>query len=327
MKLKRTTITSLLFKIFVPSILALVALGVAVDMMVVRRLTHLKHVKPATGPQDYLEISNVQLPWSDEQWMNSDSTISHGWLLRRGANSPAIILSHGYGDGANRSDLLDLGVDLWRAGYTVLMYDLRGHGESAVEWTSLGDYESDDLVSAIKYLKTVKDSSGAPLIDPSRIGLYGVSLGGYASLVAAAEDSGVRAVAVDSVYPTPDSYAHVLTREEFGVSSKVINDVVDLGLWATFQSRYTKSSAIDAVRNYQDVQLMLIGGANAADLRQTTGLVYIQSLEPHQITEVGMSRIYRLRSSDSAIYNQMIIDFFKRTNTAPTTTQAQKPKK
>ena len=327
MKIKRTTPISMLLKILLPLILGFVALSIAVDTMVVRKLTHPKHTKPSTSPQDYLEISNVQLPWSDESWSNADNTMARGWLLRCAAGSPAIILSHGYGDGANRSDLLDLGVDLWRAGFTVLLYDLRGHGESTVDWTSLGDYESDDLLAAIRYIKTVKDTTGKTLVDPSRIGLYGVSLGGYASLVAASRDSSVRAVAADSVYPTPDSFARVLTKQKFGVNNDIINRVVDWGLWASFNSHYNSSSAVDAVRSYQDVRLLLVGGANASELRATTGLVYIQSLEPRQITEVAYSRIARLNGPDLNTYNQIIIDFFKRGNTAPEATQAEAKKK
>jgi pimeloyl-ACP methyl ester carboxylesterase len=322
MKVKRTTWTRLVLRLLVPALLGLAALSVAVDMMVVRKLTHPQHHRPATSPQDYLEISNVQLPWSDEQWSTPDNTTAHGWVLRRAAGSPAIILSHGYG--GNRSDLLDLGVDLWRAGFTVLLYDLRGHGESTVEWSSLGDYEAEDLVSAITYLKTVKDTTGKTLVDPNRIGLYGVSIGGYASLVAASRDASVRAVAADSVYPTPDSFARILTKQQFGVSNEMINTVVDWGLRASFTSHYNSSSAIDSVRGYQDVRLLLIGGANATDLRLTTGLVYIQSLEPRQITEVASSRIERLNGPDSNTYNQIIIDFFKRGNTAPQAAEANK---
>jgi len=329
-KVKRTSLISLLLRIFIPAILALAALAVCVNLLVVRRLTHPKHVRASVGPQDYLEISNVQLPWTDEQWTNSDNTLAHGWLLRRGAGAPAIVLSHGYGDSANRSDLLDLGVDLWRAGYTVLMYDLRGHGESAVEWSNLGDYESDDLLCAIKYVKTLKDTAGAPLVDPSRIGLYGVTLGGYASLVAAAQDNSVRAVVGDSVYPTPEDYAHILTREQFGINDRMFDQVINWGFKASFPSHYNTTSAIDAVRSYQGVQLLLIGGANAPDLRLSTGIVYIQSLEPRQITEVSNSRVYRLKGPDRATYNQIIIDFFKKSITPPASTEAKKgidPKK
>jgi pimeloyl-ACP methyl ester carboxylesterase len=324
MKVKRTTWTRLILRILVPALLGCLALSIAVDLMVVRKLTHPQRRRPATGPQDYLEISNVQLPWSDEQWSTADNAVAHGWLLRRAAGSPAIIISHGYGNGANRSDHLDLGVDLWRAGFTVLLYDLRGHGESSVDWSSLGDYESDDLVSAITYIKTVKDTTGKQLVDPNRIGLYGVSLGGYASLVAAARDSSVRAVAADSVYPTPDSFARILTKEQFGVSNEMINGVVEWGLRATFTSHYNTTSAIESVRGYQDVRLLLIGGANATDLRLATGLVYIQSLEPRQITEVAYSRIERLNGPDSNTYNQIIIDFFKHGNTAPQAAEANK---
>jgi pimeloyl-ACP methyl ester carboxylesterase len=324
MKVKRTTWTRLVLRLLVPAILGCLALSVAIDMIVVRKLTHPQRRRPTTSPQDYLEISNVQLPWSDEQWTTADNAVSHGWLLRRAAGSPAIVLSHGYGNGANRSDLLDLGVDLWRSGFTVLLYDLRGHGESSVDWSSLGDYEADDLVSAITYLKAVKDSTGKTLVDPNRIGLYGVSIGGYASLVAASRDASVRAVAADSVYPTPDSFARILTKQQFGVNSEMINMVVDWGLRASFTSHYNSTSAIDSVRGYQDVKLLLIGGANATDLRLTTGLVYIQSLEPRQITEVAYSRIERLNGPDSNTYNQIIIDFFKRLNTAPQAAEANK---
>ena len=180
------------------------------------------------------------------------------------------------------------------------------------------------MVSAITYLKTVKDTTGNTLVDPNGIGLYGVSLGGYASLVAAARDSSVRAVAADSVYPTPDNFARILTKEQFGVNNEMINTVVDWGLKASFMSHYNTTSAIDSVRGYQDVRLLLIGGANATDLRLSTGLVYIQSLEPRQITEVASSRIERLNGPDSKTYNQIIIDFFKRGNTAPQAAEANK---
>jgi len=323
MKVKRTTWTRLLLRILVPAVLGCAALSIAVDLMVVRKLTHPLRRKAATVPQDYLEISNVQLPWSDEQWSTADAT-THGWLLRCAAGSPAIILSHGYGAGANRSDLLDLGVDLWRAGFTVLLYDLRGHGDNTADWSSLGDYEADDLLAALTYLKSVKDSTGNILVDPNRIGLYGVSVGGYASLVAAARDSSVRAVAADSVYPTPDSFARILTKQQFGVSNEMINTVVEWGLRANFTSHYNTTSAIQSVRGYQDVRLLLIGGANDTDLRLSTGIVYIQSLEPRQITEVTSSRITRLNGPDSKTYNQIIIDFFKSGNTAPQAAEANK---
>lgn len=321
MKVKRTSTSSRIIRIFVPAVLGLLMLAVAVNALVVYQLTHPVRTQAATNPTDYLEISNVQLPWSEEEWSTADNTRGHGWLLHRGAGSPAIVLSHGYG--ANRGDLLDLGVDLWRAGFTVLLYDLRGHGESPVDWTSLGDYEVEDLLSAIKHLKTVKDARGAQLIDPTKVGLYGVSLGGYASLVAASRDSAVRAVVADSVFPSSDAFARVLTRQSFRVSNRAINKIVDWGLWANFPSHYGANSAIEAVRNYQGVRLLLIAGPDSAELRQTTGLVYTQATDPREITEVAHSRLSRLYGAEQTNYNQLIVEFFKRGEIAPAPVQAK----
>src|SRR5215467_7214227 len=118
--------------------------------------------------------------WFEEKWKNADSTQTFGWFLSQGKPAPAIILSHGYG--SNRSELITLAFELWKSGFHVLMYDLRGHGESPVKWSGLGTYEKDDLLSAIKFMKNRKNETGQDLLD-GRVGLYGVDLGGYLSLV------------------------------------------------------------------------------------------------------------------------------------------------
>src|SRR5215510_76100 len=99
--------------------------------------------------------------WYDEKWRNSDGTQSVGWLLLQEKVAPTVILSHGYG--SNRSDQLTLGFELWKSGYHVLLYDLRGHGESPVKWSGLGTYEKEDLISAIGFTQGLKGDSGEPI--------------------------------------------------------------------------------------------------------------------------------------------------------------------
>jgi len=148
--------------VFIPAVLVLV-LGVGgLDFYLIHRLTHPQRQPLYNSPRDFQVILQTPM-WFDESWKNLDATQSVGWLLSRGSSAPAVILSHGYG--GNRSDMLTLGVELWKSGYHVLLYDLRGHGDSTVKWSGLGTYEKDDLLSAVKFLKNKKTETGQPLVD------------------------------------------------------------------------------------------------------------------------------------------------------------------
>src|SRR5262245_52427279 len=190
------------FWVFIPPVLVLVVGVAALDFYFIHRLAHPARIELYGTPRDFQLI--LQKPmWYEETWKNSDSTQTVGWLLSQGKPSAGIVLSHGYG--SNRSEMLTLAFEFWKAGYNVLLYDLRGHGESPVKWSGLGTYEKDDLLSAIKFLRTQKTDKGEELCD-GRIGLYGVDIGGYVSLIASSQTPMVKAVAVDSVYPDVARY-------------------------------------------------------------------------------------------------------------------------
>jgi uncharacterized protein len=170
-KKTRATIKRVMW-VFIPAVLVLVFGVFGLSFYFIHRLTHPPKTQLYGSPRDFQII--LQKPiWSDEKWKNSDGTQAVGWFLTQGKTAPAVILTHGYGK--NRSDLLTLGVELYKSGCHVLMYDMRGHGESPVAWSGLGTYEKDDLFSAINFLKEMKTASGGEMID-GRVGLYGVDL-------------------------------------------------------------------------------------------------------------------------------------------------------
>jgi len=312
-KKKRTSIK--IFKLIIPALIAFLLVVAAADAIVVYRITHPARIGLDSTPQDYQDIWAGQPSWSEESWKNQDGTESKGWLLRRPAGSPAVVLSHGYG--SNRSELLNLGVALWKEGYFVLLYDLRGHGLSPVKWTSLGEYESDDLVAGIRHLKGLKDSSGKPLIDADRIGLYGVSTGGYASLIAATRERSVKAVAVDSVYPTADRFARMEMNRLLGMSNRLINNILYLGMLCYFPGKFGSTSANQAVREYQNVKLLFIAGADSGDLRLATGEVFTQSISNKEMLQVQHTRLSRLYLKDGTLYDQQVVNFFRRPDVLP----------
>ena len=77
---------------------------------------------------------------------------------------------------------------LVRHGYGVLLFDLRGDGESGGDPNGFGWDSDKDVTAAITYLKRRPD------VDPHRIGGLGLSVGGELLLQAAADNDDLRAV-------------------------------------------------------------------------------------------------------------------------------------
>jgi pimeloyl-ACP methyl ester carboxylesterase len=302
--------------VFIPAVLVFAVGVAALDFYFIHRLTHPPRTELYGSPRDFQLI--LQKPmWFEEKWKNSDSTQTVGWLLSRGKPAPAIILSHGYG--SNRSELLTLAFELWKAGYNVLVYDLRGHGESPVKWSGLGTYEKDDLLSAMKFLRNRTNEGGQPLLD-GRIGLYGVDIGGYISLVAATQDPMIKAVAVDSVYPDVAHFMSHQLKKIVGSDSEMGNRLAD-SRWTTqltelamqlyLLRREDSAPALDSVGTASGRKLLFITGKNSGGLGGMTRELHDAAKDNKQFLEVEQSRIIRLYDTASSEYDGRVVTFFK----------------
>src|SRR6476646_6673328 len=121
----------------------------------------------------------------------SGSTI-HAWFTRGDSGAGAVLLLHGVGD--DRRAMLERARFLHIAGYSVLLPDFQGHGESAGAHITYGALESLDAAAALEYLHL-----RAP---GERMGVIGVSMGGAAALVGPSGPLPVDALVLESVYPT-----------------------------------------------------------------------------------------------------------------------------
>lgn len=281
----------------------------AFEGWLVYRVTHPRRTTVEVTPNHYQLFTGEGVSWSEEQWDNTDGTTATGWLLRGATGAPAIVLNHGYSK--NRAELLNLGVKLCEVGYHVLLPDLRGHGTSGVSYTSLGIYEKDDLNAAINFLKGKKNNQGQTLVDGNRIGVYGVSLGGYAALTAAAENPTIKVVIVDSAYPKPNWLTQSVLREMFSSDPPLLNQFADWGLRGYFWGHYNEGSAEDALRRYREQKLwMVTTQANTptiVDLNQTTLDLFQQAQFPKEIAKVE-----RTRTEARDAYDDRIVSIFRK---------------
>jgi predicted MFS family arabinose efflux permease/pimeloyl-ACP methyl ester carboxylesterase len=135
---------------------------------------------PATYGATFEEVS----------FASSDGNVLTGWYLPSTSAGTTIVMTHGLF--RSRFELIERGCDLWRLGYGVVFYDLRRHGSSAAEFSTIGYDERHDVAAAVQLAR-----ERAP---GDRIVLFGVSMGAAATLLAAAETEDVTAVVADSSF-------------------------------------------------------------------------------------------------------------------------------
>ncbi|MEO8606358.1 MAG: alpha/beta fold hydrolase [Chloroflexota bacterium] len=129
-----------------------------------------------------------------------DKLMIDGWYVPAqevdAADAPAVILVHGLNDCKHSPYMLLPAGMLNRAGFNVLMIDLRDHGDSQVEDGRFagGTEEYRDALGAWDWLVSEKH------IPPEKIGLFGTSLGAATVLIAMGEEPRVAATWEDSSY-------------------------------------------------------------------------------------------------------------------------------
>jgi len=164
----------------------------------VYQITHPQRIVSALSPKD------VGLDYERVEFTTSDGVVIVGWWIP-GRNDAVVIVVHGHG--GEKSSMLGLAQFLNQAGYAVLLFDLRGHGESSGNWASLGYHEQKDLRAAVHY--------AASRSNPAKIGVLGASLGASVALLTAVKESGIAALVADSPFASlskqvRDTYKGVL---------------------------------------------------------------------------------------------------------------------
>ncbi|MHC4250815.1 MAG: alpha/beta hydrolase [Planctomycetota bacterium] len=118
-----------------------------------------------------------------------------GWYVKSDPGGGAVVLVHGIGDSRRRHSVLLPAGMLARAGFGVLVMDVREHGDSQVidGRTTLGNEEHLDVLGGWDWLVARGHGEG-------RVGLFGASLGAATALIAMSEEPRVPAAFADSAF-------------------------------------------------------------------------------------------------------------------------------
>ena len=139
----------------------------------------------------------------DVSFRSTDGLLLKGWwfdpaALQKGLarSDKAVVFVHGRGQNRIASSFHpDKIAPLFLAhGWDVLLFDLRGHGESEGDRYSLGQYEPRDIVAAVSFAAT---KAG---IDRHRVAVLGESLGAGSAIMTVGLDPSIGPVVTDSAY-------------------------------------------------------------------------------------------------------------------------------
>jgi len=130
---------------------------------------------------------------ADVVFRATDNAQLAGWFYQ-GTNDKAIMFVHGAGDQNRANEVYgtpEIAKYFYDQGYTILLFDLRGTGESEKTRSSFGQYEANDVAGAYNYL--VKQE-----YKPESIGIISDSLGAISTILAADSVKGAGAIVLDS---------------------------------------------------------------------------------------------------------------------------------
>jgi pimeloyl-ACP methyl ester carboxylesterase len=202
--------------------------------------------------------------------------------------------------------------------FTVLLPDLRGHGENPpVAATSFGTLEGDDLLDALAYLRSLKSPSGRAVVG-NRAGVYGVEVGAYAALAAARNDKSITTLVLDSVPDTPDSVLNAAVNTRTGFDSGFLRLLARVGTRLYFKGHYKNDAACTLAEELGERQVLLLSGDDAGPLRQTTETLARcfssrASVEAHTDLPLSGFTLANASPEQDEAYDRRVIEFFNRT--------------
>lgn len=146
-----------------------------------------EQLKAEYGPIDLteagLEAETVTFPSRD-----GDITLSGWWIAAPNSDS-AFILVHGRN--SNKKAMVDYASFFAGRGTSVLLLDLRGHGESTPAYTTFGDKERYDILGALDFL------AQRGIGTDKKVGILGLSMGATAAYLAAMDADALDPSSVD----------------------------------------------------------------------------------------------------------------------------------
>jgi hypothetical protein len=224
-----------------------------------------------------------------------------GWFFPGLRGAPTIILCHGYQ--SSRGELLTLVSALQDHQYNVYVFDFAAHGSNAGV-TTFGYREADEIRAAIDTLAKRND------VDPVRFGLWGYNLGAYAALREAEKDPRVRALALDSVYDSPNQMVKVgVEKTGVGGFPLMVKSAQTGFEWLNYG--YKNDPPLSRkMKSLNGVPVLFLQAADDPELASISRDMFLMAPEPREQQIIAHGNFVNLPEDEKRTYENRIVTFF-----------------
>lgn len=252
-------------------LVALAALYLGVGLVVADRLSAPSPTVPERTP------GSVGLGYETVDLRSEDGVPLRAWWIEDEGAERAAVLVHGWNGDKSDEYVVDTAPIYAENGYSVLVLDLRGHGESGGERRTLGYRETRDVRGALEWLR----ERGYP---PEQVVLHGWSMGG-ATVVRSAPGTGVAAVIEEAGYAD----LRLVLRDELPENS---------GLPRAFNP-----GAFLAAKVFLDFDAWAVAPAeNAADLREEGTALFVIHSTTDEVVPYEHARLFTRANPDAELW-------------------------
>jgi pimeloyl-ACP methyl ester carboxylesterase len=283
-------------RMVLPAVLILLLGATALLGVLVYKISHPDAIPEAVSPAFYL------LPFLEIPISTQDGKELPGWWIPGLKGAPGIILAPGYG--MNRADGLSLAAVLHESGFNLLLYDQRGNGMQK-DASTLGLKEAGDMLQALKLVQARPES------DPTKLGIWGVDVGAYSALRAAADCKEVRALVADSTYEFVADFLAYRISEDFGLDNRIVHlssfQIFRLAHLADKQHT-NKGLPLEQI---SDRALLFIKGENRPGLADFTTAIYDKVQPQKELISFKAARTHMMSGEDLRSYDRQVASFFR----------------
>jgi uncharacterized protein len=252
-------------------------------------------VRPANHPiaqrPPNLRVEDVEFP-------SPSGTTIHGWFAPGQPDKGAVILMHGVH--ADRTTTVSRAEFLSRAGYSVLLFDFQGHGESIAKTITFGFLESRDATAAVDFIH--KKLPG------KKVGVIGISMGAAAALLAK-PTLPVEAMVLESCYPTICQATEDRMIDRFGFWGRLATPLLTCQLHPRLGISLDELKPIECAGKIPTPKFFIAGSADPLTTAQESRDLFNAAAGPKQFWLLEGAKHQDLHAFARTEYERRVLDF------------------
>jgi dipeptidyl aminopeptidase/acylaminoacyl peptidase len=248
---------------------------------------------------------SLGMPYMDVSFNSrGDGLKLKGWFIKSQSSTKTIIFAHGYRKNRLQNDVpvLPIAKALVSKGYNVLMFDFRNSGESEGKLTSVGQYEVQDLLGAVDFIKSKPEIS-------KQIVLFGFSMGASTAILAGAREPAVSAVIADAPFADLKTYLNKNLSVWSELPSVPFNQAFFIIVPALTGLRPETVSPVKEIKNLNIRPILLIHGEADEDIPIENSELLQKTYPKAKLLRVPGAKHVKSFATDQKIYLNTISDF------------------